>query len=138
MLKRVAIILSGFALVGSTDIALAGNDWMEGAVIKLIERYYELSHKVQELSRRIEQLERQMVAEKKEVRIEEDEIKEKYQAQERLKVRKCPRTSCRVVVILERGEVVSLLARRGQWAFIETTDGVRGWVLSKHLREYYY
>jgi uncharacterized protein YgiM (DUF1202 family) len=137
MLKKVALILSGFALVGYTGGALAG-DWLERAVIKLIERYYELSQKVQELSQRLERLERQMEVEKREGSIREEGIKEKFQAQDRLKVRKCPRTSCGVVLVLEKGEVLSLLSRRGTWAFIETADGVRGWVLSKHLREYSY
>jgi hypothetical protein len=144
MLKRVAIVLSGFALVGYTGGALAGylisenRDWLERAVIKLVERYYELSQKVQELSQRLERLERQMEAEKKEGSIREEGIKEKFQAQVKLRVRVCPRTSCGVVVVLERGEVVSLLSRKGEWAFIETADGVRGWVVSKYLREYSY
>ncbi len=144
MLKRVAIVFSGFALVGYTGGALAGyfisenRDWLERTVIKLVERYYELSQKVQELSRRVEGLERQMGAEKREGGIREYGVKEKYQAQTRLRVRACPRTSCGVVVVLESGEVVSLLSRKGDWAFIETSDGVRGWVVSKYLREYYY
>ncbi len=143
MLRKAAIILSGFALVGYTGGALAGylisenRDWLERAVIKLIERYYELSHKVQELSQRVERLERQMNAEKRED-IREYGIKEKYQTQARLRVRACPRTNCGVVVVLEKGEVVSLLSRRNEWAFIETTDGVRGWVVSKYLQEYSY
>jgi hypothetical protein len=137
MLKKVAIVLLGFALVGYTGGALAG-DWLEPAVIKLIEKYYELSQKVQELSQRLERLERQMAMEKGSEVMREEGIKEKFQAQERVKVRKCPRTNCGVVVILERGEVVSLLSRRGTWAFIETADGVRGWVQSKDLREYSY
>jgi hypothetical protein len=137
MLKRVVIVLSGFALVGSAGGALAGDligenrDWLERAVIKLIERYYELSQ-------RVERLERRMNVEKREGGRGEGSIKEKYQTQVRLKVRACPRTSCGVVVVLEKGEVVSLLSRRGEWAFIETFDGVRGWVRSKHLQEYYY
>jgi outer membrane murein-binding lipoprotein Lpp len=143
MLKRVAVVLTGFVLVGSSGIALAGDNWMEGAVIKLIEKYYELSQKVQELSQRIERLERKMEVEKIEREITERElkeegIKEKYQTQKRLKVRKCPRTNCKVVVILEKDEVVFLLSRKDEWAFIETTDGVRGWVPSKYLREYSY
>jgi hypothetical protein len=144
MLKKAVIILSGFALVGYTGGALAGDlisenrDWLERTVIKLIEKYYELSQKVERLERRIERLERQMEVEKKGEYIKDDEIKEKYETQERLKARRCPRTSCMVVVILEKGEVVSLLSRKGQWAFIETADGVRGWVLSKYLREYSY
>jgi uncharacterized protein YgiM (DUF1202 family) len=135
MLKRVAVF--GFILVGWTGSALA-DVVLENAVIKLIERYYELSHKVQELSRRVERLERQLSAGKKEEGIEKWGIKEKYQTQARLRVRTCPRTSCRVAVVLEKGEVVSLLSRKGQWAYIETLDGVRGWVLSKHLQEYSY
>jgi len=79
-----------------------------------------------------------MGVEKREGGIREEGVKEKYQTQARLRVRACPRTSCGVVVVLERGEVVSLLSRRGQWAFIETADGVRGWVISKYLREYSY
>jgi uncharacterized protein YgiM (DUF1202 family) len=144
MWKRVAIILSGFALVGYSGGALASyfisenRDWLERSVIKLIERYYELSHKVQELSQRVERLERQLAAEKRERDTREEGIKEKYQAQERLRVRTCPRTSCGVVVVLEKGEVVSLLSRRGTWAFIETIDGVKGWVVSKYLQEYSY
>jgi uncharacterized protein YgiM (DUF1202 family) len=137
MLKKVAIVLSGFVLVGYTGGALAG-DWLEGAVIKLIERYYELSQRVQELSQRVERLERQIGVEERREGIKEEGIKEKYQAQARLKVRSCPRTSCGVVVVLEKGEVVSLLSRKGKWAFIETADGVRGWVVSKYLREYSY
>jgi uncharacterized protein YgiM (DUF1202 family) len=136
MLKRVAMILLGFALVGYTGGASAGQDLLDEAVIKLIERYYELSQKVQELSQRVERLERQMSVEKREVR--EYGVKEKYYTQEKLRVRSCPRTNCRVVVVLEKGEVVSLLSRKGEWSFIETSDGVRGWVLSKHLREYSY
>ncbi len=132
MLKKAALVLFGCA-----GVAFAGNDWMENAVIKLIERYYELSQKVQELSQRLERLERELEKRGKE-EIREYGVKEKYQTQERLKVRACPRASCKVVVVLERGEVVSLLSRKGTWAFIETTDGVRGWVVSKHLREYYY
>uniref|UniRef100_A0A7C5X1N2 SH3b domain-containing protein n=1 Tax=Thermocrinis ruber TaxID=75906 RepID=A0A7C5X1N2_9AQUI len=144
MLKRAAIILSGFALVGYTGGALAGyvisegRDWLESAVIKLIEKYYELSQKVQELSQRVERLERQTRAEKREGEVREEVIKEKYQVREKLRVRACPRTSCGVVVVLERGEVVSLLSRKGNWAFIETADGVRGWVVSKYLQEYSY
>jgi len=142
MLRKVAIFLLGFALVGYTGGALAGylisenRDWLESAVIKLIEKYYELSQKVQELSQRVERLEKQMQVEKGNTK--EEGIKEKYQAQEQLKVRACPRKRCGVVVVLERGEVVSLLSRRGEWSFIETADGVRGWVKSKHLREYSY
>ena len=136
MLKRVAMILLGFALVGYTGGASAGQDLLDEAVIKLIERYYELSQKVQELSQRVERLERQMSVEKREVR--EYGVKEKYYTLEKLRVRSCPRTNCRVVVVLEKGEVVSLLSRKGEWSFIETSDGVRGWVLSKHLREYSY
>jgi uncharacterized protein YgiM (DUF1202 family) len=135
MLKRVAVV--GFILVGWTGSALA-DGVLESAVIKLIERYYELSHKVQELSQRVERLERQLRAEKKEGDIGEYGIKEKYQTQARLRVRTCPRTSCGVAVVLEKGEVVSLLSRKGQWAYIETLDGVRGWVVSKHLQEYSY
>jgi len=144
MLKRVVIVLSGFALVGYTGGALAGDligenrDWLEKTVIKLVERYYELSQKVQELSQRVERLERQMNVEKREGGIGEGSIKEKYQTQARLRGRACPRTSCGVVVVLEKGEVVSLLSRRGEWSFIETLDGVRGWVVSKHLQEYSY
>jgi hypothetical protein len=144
MLRKVAVFLSGFALVGYTGGALAGylisenRDWLERTVIKLVERYYELSQKVQELSQRVEKLERQMQAEKRGEVIREEGIKEKYQVQEQLKVRVCPRTRCWVVVVLERGEVVSLLSRRGEWSFIETADGVRGWVKSKYLREYSY
>ncbi len=134
MLKRVAIV---FILVGYTGGAWAGYDWMEDSVIKLIERYYELSQKVQELSQRVERLERQMNVEKK-GDTREYGIKEKYQTQVRLQVRACPRASCKVVVVLEKGEVVSLLSRKDAWAYIETTDGVRGWVLSKHLQEYSY
>jgi uncharacterized protein YgiM (DUF1202 family) len=137
MLRKAAIVLSGFALVGYTGGALAG-DWLEKTVIKLIERYYELSQRVQELSQRIERLERQMGVEKREGGIREYGVKEKYQTQARLTVRACPRTSCGVVVVLEKGEVVSLLSRRNEWAFIETTDGVRGWVVSKYLQEYSY
>jgi outer membrane murein-binding lipoprotein Lpp len=144
MLKKTVIILSGFALVGYTGSALAGHlisengDWLERGVVKLIEKYYELSQKVQELSQRVERLERQMEAGKREREIKEEGIKEKYQTRVRLSVRVCPRTSCRVVVVLEKGEVVSLLSRKDKWAFIETADGVRGWVLSKHLQEYFY
>lgn len=137
MLKKAVIVLSGFALVGYTGGALA-EDWLEGTVIKLVEKYYELSQRVQELSQRIERLERRMGVEKREGGIREEGVKEKYQTQARLRVRACPRTSCGVVVVLETGEVVSLLSRRGQWAFIETADGVRGWVISKYLREYSY
>jgi predicted RNase H-like nuclease (RuvC/YqgF family) len=144
MLRKAALILSGFALVGYTGGALAGylisenRDWLERTVIKLVERYYELSQKVQELSQRVERLERQMAMEKGGEGVREYGIKEKYQTQARLRVRACPRTSCGVVVVLEKGEVVSLLSRRNEWAFIETTDGVRGWVVSKYLREYSY
>ncbi len=145
MLKRAAIILSGFALVGYTGGALAGyfisenRDWLERTVIRLVERYYELSQKVQELSRRVERLERHLELEKRrKEEIREYGVKEKYQTQVRLRVRACPRTNCGVVVVLEKGEVVSLLSRKGQWAFIETTDGVRGWVVSKYLQEYSY
>jgi len=144
MLRKAAIVLSGFALVGYTGGALAGyfisenRDWLERTVIRLVERYYELSQKVQELSQRVERLERQMSVEKREDGIREEGIKEKYQTQVRLRVRACPRMSCGVVVVLEKGEVVSLLSRKGEWSFIETLDGVRGWVLSKHLREYSY
>jgi outer membrane murein-binding lipoprotein Lpp len=144
MLRRVAIFLLGFALVGYTGGALAGylisenRGWLESAVIKLIEKYYELSQKVQELSQRVERLEKQMQAEKREGNTREEGIKEKYQVQEQLKVRACPRTRCGAVVVLERGEVVSLLSRKGEWSFIETADGVRGWVKSKQLREYSY
>jgi hypothetical protein len=144
MLKRVAIVLSGFAFVGYTGGALAGylisenRDWLERAVIKLIEKYYELSQKVQELSQRIERVERQMEVEKREDYIGDEAIKEKYQSQVRLRVRACPRTSCRVFLVLEKGEVISLLSRKGKWSFIETTDGVRGWVASKYLQEYSY
>jgi uncharacterized protein YgiM (DUF1202 family) len=144
MLKKAVIILSGFAFVGYTGGALAGylisenRDWLERTVIKLIEKYYELSQKVERLERRIERLERQMEVEKREGGIREYEIKEKYQTQVRLRVRACPRKSCGVVIVLERGEVVSLLSRKDDWAFIETTDGVRGWVVSKYLREYSY
>jgi hypothetical protein len=138
MLRKAALVLSGFALVGYTGVALAGHDWLERTVIKLIEKYYELSQKVQELSQRLERLERQMAMEKGGEGMREEGIKEKFQVQERVRVRACPRTNCGVVVILERGEAVSLLSRKGQWAFIETTDGVRGWMLSKHLREYSY
>jgi uncharacterized protein YgiM (DUF1202 family) len=135
MLRKAAIV---FALVGYAGVALAEYR-LESAVIKLIERYYELSQKVQELSQRLERLERQMGVERRSEGVREEYgIKEKYQTQERLRVRRCPSTNCKVVVILEKGEVVSLLSRRGQWAFIETVDGVRGWVVSKHLREYYY
>ncbi len=143
MIKRAAIILSGFALVGYTGGALAGyfisenRDWLERTVIKLVERYYELSQKVQELSQRVERLERQMNVEKR-GDTREYGIKEKYQTQVRLRVRACPRTSCGVVVVLEKGEVVSLLSRKDAWAYIETTDGVRGWVVSKYLQEYSY
>jgi len=136
MLKKVVIVLSGFALVGYTGGALA-EDWLERTVIKLVEKYYELSQRVQELSQRVERLERQIGVGKREGGKEEG-IKEKYQAQARLKVRACPRKSCGVVVVLEKGEVVSLLSRRGEWAFIETADGVRGWVISKYLQEYSY
>jgi len=144
MLKRAAIILSGFAFVGYTGGALAGylisenRDWLERTVIKLVERYYELSQKVQELSQRVERLERHIKAGEREDSIKEYGIKEKYQTQVRLRVRACPRTSCGVVVVLERGEVVSLLSRKDTWAYIETSDGVRGWVLAKYLQEYYY
>jgi outer membrane murein-binding lipoprotein Lpp len=144
MLRKAAIVLSGFALVGYTGGALAGylisenRDWLERTVIKLIEKYYELSQKVQELSQRVERLERQMEAEKREGGIREYEIKEKHQTQARLRVRVCPRTSCGVLVVLEKGEVVYLLTRRGEWSLIETTDGVRGWVASKYLQEYSY
>jgi hypothetical protein len=144
MLKKVAIVLSGFALVGYTGGALAGylisenRDWLERTVIKLVEKYYELSQKVQELSQRIERLERRMDVEKREDGIREEGVKEKYQTQTRLKVRACPRMSCGVVVVLERGEVVALLSRKDAWAFIETADGVRGWVVSKYLQEYSY
>ena len=137
MLKRVAVGLLGFALVGYTGGALA-EGWAEESIIKLIERYYELSQRVQELSQRVEKLERQLGGEKREGSVKEEGIKEKYQMQERVKVRTCPRTSCRVVVVLEKGEMVSLLSRRGEWAFIETADGVKGWVASKYLREYSY
>jgi len=106
------------------------------AEVKLIERYYELPQKVQELSQKVERLERQMSVEKREVR--EYGVKEKYYTLEKLRVRSCPRTNCRVVVVLEKGEVVSLLSRKGEWSFIETLDGVRGWVVSKYLREYSY
>ncbi len=138
MLRKAAIVLSVFVLFGYTSGALAGQDWMENSVIKLIERYYELSQRVQELSQRVERLERQLGVEKREGGIREYGIKEKYQAKERVRVRACPRTSCGVVVVLEKGEVVSLLSRRNEWAFIETFDGVRGWVVSKHLQEYSY
>jgi outer membrane murein-binding lipoprotein Lpp len=137
MLKRVAIVLSGFALVGYTGGALA-DGWLERTVIKLVEKYYELSHKVQELSQRVERLERHMEADKREGAMREEGIKEKYQTMERVKVRSCPRTSCKVIAVLERGEVVSLLSRKAEWSFIETLDGVKGWVVSKHLREYFY
>jgi len=137
MLRRAAVILLGFALVGYTGGALA-DGWLERAVIKLVERYYELSHKVQELSQRVEMLERQMEAKKREGGIREEGVKEKYQTMERVKVRACHRTNCKVIAVLERGEVVSLLSRKGEWAFIETLDGVRGWVVSKHLQEYSY
>jgi uncharacterized protein YgiM (DUF1202 family) len=137
MLRKVAIVLLGFALVGYTGGALAG-DWLERTVIKLVEKYYELSQKVQELSQRVERLERQMEVERREGSIREEGVKEKFQSQDRLKVRKCPRTSCRVVLVLEKGEVVSLLSRKGTWAFVETADGVRGWVQLKDLREYSY
>jgi cell division protein FtsB len=144
MLKKAAFILSGFALVGYTGGALAGylisehRDWLERTVIKLVEKYYELSQRVERLERRIERLESRMEAEKREEGVREEGIKEKYQTQARLRVRACPRMRCGVVVVLEKGEVVSLLSRRGNWSFIETTDGVRGWVVSKHLREYSY
>ncbi len=144
MLKRVAIVLSAFALVGYTSGAFAkyltgeNEDMLERAVIKLIENYYELSQKVQKLSQKIERLERQMGAEKRRGGIREEGIKEKYQVQRRSKVRACPSTSCGVVVVLEKGEVVSLLSRKGGWSFIETTDGVRGWVESRYLQEYSY
>jgi len=110
MLKKVVIVLSGFVLVGYTGGALA-EDWLERTVIKLVEKYYELSQRVQELSQRVERLERQIGVGKREGGKEEG-IKEKYQAQARLKVRACPRKSCGVVVVLEKGEVVSLLSRR--------------------------
>ncbi|MCI4454900.1 MAG: SH3 domain-containing protein [Thermodesulfobacterium sp.] len=105
-------------------------------MIKLIEKYYELSQ-------RVERLERQLGVEKKEKEsgIKEegkDGIKEKYQLQARLRVRSCPRTRCSIVAVLEKGTVVSLLSRKGKWAFIETSDGVKGWVESKHLQEYSY
>jgi len=137
MLKKVAIVLSGFALVGYTGGALA-EDWLERTVIKLVEKYYELSQRVQELSQRIERLERQMEVEKRREVIREEGVKEKYQTQEKVKVMACPRKNCGVVVVLEKGEVVALLSRKGAWAFIETTDGVRGWVISKYLQEYSY
>ncbi|MFZ8787858.1 SH3 domain-containing protein [Thermocrinis sp.] len=137
MLRKAAIFLLGFVLVGSTGGALA-DVWLERAVIKLIERYYELSQKVQDLSQRVEMLERQMEAQRRDGGVREFGVKEKYYTLERLRVRSCPRTNCKVVAILEKGEVLSLLSRKGEWSFIETLDGVRGWVVSKHLREYSY
>jgi outer membrane murein-binding lipoprotein Lpp len=144
MLKRVAIVLSAFALAGYTSGALAeyltgeNGDLLESAVTRLIEKYYELSQEVQKLSQKVERLERQMRAEKREGEIREEGVKGKYQLQRQLRVRACPSTSCRVVAILEKGEVVSLLSRRSGWSLIETTDGVRGWVASKYLQEYSY
>jgi hypothetical protein len=137
MWKKTVIILSGFALVGYTGGALSAQwaygdrDWIEQTLIKLIEKYYELSQ-------RVERLERQ--AQKQEREEKEQSIKEKMQTKGRVRVRvrACPRVRCATVVVLERGEVVSLLSRKGSWFLVETTDGVRGWVSSVYLQDYSY
>lgn len=93
MLKRVAIVLSVFALTGYTSGALAeystgeNGDLLESAVTRLIEKYYELSQEVQKLSQKVERLERQMRAEKREGEIREEGVKGKYQLQGQLRVR---------------------------------------------------
>jgi cell division protein FtsB len=151
MLRRVAVVLSGFALVGYTGGALAGylisenRDWLERTVIKLVEKYYELSQKVQDLSQRVEKLERQVERLERQTKVgmrdeglREDGIKEKLQAKAPMKIRACPRITCGVVGFLGKDEVVSLLSRSGEWSLIERVDGVRGWVVSKYLQEYSY
>lgn len=137
MLRKAAAVL--LVLVGTTGGVLAdplisrNGEWMEEAVVKLIEKYYELSQ-------RVERLEKQLAAEKKDAGTKEkdDGIKEKYQSRTKLRVRSCPRTRCSIVAVLEKGEVVSLVSRRGKWAFIETSDGVKGWVEGRYLQEYSY
>jgi cell division protein FtsB len=151
MFRKVALVLSGFALVGYTGGALAGylisenRDWLERTVIKLVEKYYELSQKVQELSQRIERLEKQVERLERQTKtgtrgegMREEGIKEKLQAKAPLKIRSCPRITCEVAGYLGKDEVVSFLSRRGEWSFIERVDGVRGWVISKYLQEYSY
>jgi len=135
MWKKTATILSGFALMGYTGGALSAQwaygdrDWIEQTIIKLIEKYYELSQRVERLERQTQKQEREE---------KEQSIKEKAQAKGRVRVRACPRLKCAAVVVLERGEVVYLLSRKGSWVLIETTDGVRGWVSSVYLQDYSY
>ncbi|MEM3426637.1 MAG: SH3 domain-containing protein [Nitrososphaerales archaeon] len=137
-MKKHLLILAGFAAGGYAFGTSAGaayeRGWIPETVIKLVEKYYQLSEKVEELEKRVQKLEQ---GGKSKDRTESDEpVKEKVQAKLNIKVRFCPSFKCGAVSMLEKGEVASVLEKRDRWTLVETQYGVRGWVYSKYLQAY--
>ncbi len=62
------------------------------------------------------------------------EGKKLYVLVHRLNLRSCPTTSCTIVQVLKKGDIVLSTGDRKGWSKVETAQGgVRGWVATRYL-----
>ncbi|MEM1673188.1 MAG: SH3 domain-containing protein [Archaeoglobaceae archaeon] len=130
-MRKVLMVLISFSA-----IAIGQENWQDKALIKLVERYYELSQKVSELEKRIESLEEKAIKEKQ--RQKKETIKPKLIANKNTYIRACPSSKCKPLVLVKAKEVVELLEARKNWYKVRNDLGVEGWVFAKSFSEFSY
>lgn len=130
-MKKVLAVLLSFSVV-----AIGKEDWRDVTLIKLVEKYYELSQKVSELEKRIESLEDKVI--KEEQRKKQETINPKLIANKNSYIRTCPSFKCKPFVLVKAKEVVELLETRGNWYRVRNDLGVEGWVFAKSFSEFSY
>ncbi len=130
-MRKVLMVLISFSA-----IAIGQENWQDKALIKLVERYYELSQKVSELEKRIESLEEKAIQEKQ--RQKQETIKPKLIANKDNYISACPSFKCKPLVLVKAKEVVELLETRKNWYRVRNDLGVEGWVFAKSFSEFSY
>lgn len=130
-MRKVLAVLLSFSV-----IAIGKEGWRDATLIKLVERYYELSQKVSELEKKIESLEDKAV--KEEQRKKQETINPKLIANKDSYIRVCPSFKCKPFVLVKVKEVVELLETRGNWYRVRNDLGVEGWVFAKSFSEFSY
>jgi len=128
-MRKVLAVLLSFSV-----IAIGKEDWRDTTLIKLVERYYELSQKVSELEKKIESLEDKAI--KEEQRKKQETINPKLIANKDSYIRVCPSFKCKPFVLVKVKEVVELLETRGNWYRVRNDLGVEGWVFAKFFSEF--
>lgn len=137
-MRKTLLVFVGLSTAGylaGNGVGLAyDNDWLPQAVMKLIEKYFELDQRLTRVEDRLKKLEERVSLKSS----QEDSlpVKEKLSATKDVKVRYCQSFKCGVIYVLRKGDVVYKLAQKERWIKIQTQEGVTGWVYGKYLQEY--